>query len=301
MKAFICEMCNSRDMLKDGDYIICQSCGTKYAIEEAKKMMVEVEGTVKIDRSDVLKNSIANARRAKQKEDWEETEKYYNLVEQNDPSNIEAIFYSAYAKARTTLPVNEFYKREAVFKAFVKSIDIIDENYDVSKAAELQPIIEQIVTDCSNLMGVEFVYTQTKNGYGIVTGDDKGKTYQLFINSIATLYDSLENILKNKLQNADNKQKSFLMTQQLRLIKRIINSSAVKNSGRETFCNIYQKKAEELCAIDGSKNMSTYLADIEGAKESIKSDSRKGIAKIIGAIALGLLIGIAYFVYWYVI
>ena len=34
------------------------------------------------------------------KEDWEETEKYYNLVEQNAPNNIEALFFSAYAKFR---------------------------------------------------------------------------------------------------------------------------------------------------------------------------------------------------------
>lgn len=301
MKALVCEMCNSHDMVKEGDYVICQSCGTKYTVEEAKKMMVEIEGSVKIDKSDVVQNSLANARRAKQKEDWEETEKYYNLVEQHDPSNIEAIFYSAYGKARTTLPVNEFYKREAVFKAFVKSIEIIDENYEVEKAAELQPVLEQIVTDCANLMGVSFVYTQTKNGYGVVTGDDSGKTYQLFINAICALYDSLQELLDKKLANANNQQKTFIMTQQLRLLKKLMYSSAVKNQGRETFCEIYQKKAQELCSIDSSKSMSTYLADIEGAKGSIKSDNKKNVAKGIAAVLIGLLIGLGIIIYWFVL
>ena len=60
MKALQCEMCGSQDLVKDGGFFVCQSCGTKYTVEEAKKMMVEgtvdVKGTVKVDTSDELKN-----------------------------------------------------------------------------------------------------------------------------------------------------------------------------------------------------------------------------------------------------
>lgn len=41
---------------------------------------------------------LENARRAKAKEDWEECEKYYNMVEQYEPTNIEAIFTPAMEK-----------------------------------------------------------------------------------------------------------------------------------------------------------------------------------------------------------
>ena len=37
MKAIICEMCSGRDFIKDGDFYVCQSCGTKYTAESAKK------------------------------------------------------------------------------------------------------------------------------------------------------------------------------------------------------------------------------------------------------------------------
>ena len=54
MKQLICEMCGSTDLVKQDGVFVCQSCGTKYTVEEAKKMMVE--GTVRIDASEKLGN-----------------------------------------------------------------------------------------------------------------------------------------------------------------------------------------------------------------------------------------------------
>ena len=56
MKKIVCELCGSNDLkTKDGEYE-CQYCGTKYSIEEAKKLIVE--GKVKIDKSDDIANYI---------------------------------------------------------------------------------------------------------------------------------------------------------------------------------------------------------------------------------------------------
>ena len=54
MKAMVCEMCSSNDLVKQDGMFVCQHCGTQYSVEEAKKLMVE--GVVKIDTSDELKN-----------------------------------------------------------------------------------------------------------------------------------------------------------------------------------------------------------------------------------------------------
>lgn len=127
MKQLTCEMCGSTDLIKDGGVFVCQSCGCKYSIEEAKRMMIEgtvdVQGTVKVDNSAFVEKYLANARRAKEKEDWEETEKYYNMVEQNDPDNIEAIFYSSYGKAKASLTDGDVYKRAAIFKVLKNGLE----------------------------------------------------------------------------------------------------------------------------------------------------------------------------------
>ena len=75
MKALTCEMCGSTNLIKEGGVFVCQSCGTKYSVEEAKKMMVEgtvdVKGTVKVDTSDELNNLYEIARRAKDSDNSE--------------------------------------------------------------------------------------------------------------------------------------------------------------------------------------------------------------------------------------
>ena len=103
MKALQCEMCGSQDLVKDDGVFVCQSCGTKYTVEEAKKMMVEgtvdVKGTVKVDTSDELKNLYEIARRAKDADNSENAAKYYDMILIKDPSSWEANYYVVYFKS----------------------------------------------------------------------------------------------------------------------------------------------------------------------------------------------------------
>ena len=41
MKRIVCEVCGSGEMLKESGVFICQSCGCKYSLEEARKLLVE--------------------------------------------------------------------------------------------------------------------------------------------------------------------------------------------------------------------------------------------------------------------
>ena len=103
MKRLVCEMCGSTDILKQEGVFVCQNCGTKYTVEEARKMMVEgqvdVSGSVvKVDQSEKLKNLLTLARRARIEENTEEAKKYYELAMIEDPDSWESRFYSMYYK-----------------------------------------------------------------------------------------------------------------------------------------------------------------------------------------------------------
>lgn len=97
MKAIVCEMCGSQNLVKEDGMYVCQNCGTKYSTEEAKKLMVDVSGsTVKVDTSEELKNLYELARRAKTDNNSENAQKYYGQIIVKDPSSWEANFYTTY-------------------------------------------------------------------------------------------------------------------------------------------------------------------------------------------------------------
>lgn len=102
MKALTCEMCGSTNIVKEGGLYVCQSCGTKYSVEEARKMMVEgtvdVKGTVKVDTTEELKNLYKIARRAKDSNNYGDAAKYYEMIIIKEPNDWEACFYAPYFK-----------------------------------------------------------------------------------------------------------------------------------------------------------------------------------------------------------
>ena len=103
MKAIVCEMCGSQDLVKQDGVYVCQNCGTKYSVEVAKKLMidgpVEVTGTVKIDSDSRIENLYKLARRAKDEENTENAAKYYSEILLERPNDWEAQFFSAYYEA----------------------------------------------------------------------------------------------------------------------------------------------------------------------------------------------------------
>lgn len=96
MKRLTCEMCGSTDLIKQDGVFVCQTCGCKYSIEEAKKMMVEgtveVTGTVKVDNSAAIENYLDMARNAIDASNNKEADEYCNKIIEMDTSNWEAWF-----------------------------------------------------------------------------------------------------------------------------------------------------------------------------------------------------------------
>lgn len=96
MKQLTCEMCGSTDLIKQDGVFVCQTCGCKYSIEEARKMMVEgtveVTGTVKVDNSAAIENYLDMARNALDASNNKEADDYCNRIIEMDVTNWEAWF-----------------------------------------------------------------------------------------------------------------------------------------------------------------------------------------------------------------
>lgn len=150
MKALTCEMCGSTNLIKDGGVFVCQSCGTKYSLEEAKKMMVEgtvdVKGTVKVDTSDELKNLYEIARRAKDSDNSENATKYYDMILVKDPSSWEANFYVVYYKAMSCTIGQIANAGFSVTNCLPSVLDLVDSN--VSEE-EKEGVLKEIQARCS--------------------------------------------------------------------------------------------------------------------------------------------------------
>lgn len=105
MKALICELCGSHDIMKQEGYFVCQHCGVKYSPEEARKIVLEgkidVSGSkIQIDQSEKISNLYLLARRALENQEHESALRYYDAILLEEPESWEAAFFSVYCKAK---------------------------------------------------------------------------------------------------------------------------------------------------------------------------------------------------------
>lgn len=154
MKQLTCEMCGSTDLIKQDGVFVCQACGTKYSIEEAKKMMVEgtveVAGTVKVDDSSKIENYYTMAENAYDASNQKEAENYCNIIIEIDPNNYRAWLLKGRAAGWQTTLAN-IRIGESV-NCFNKAIDNAPEDKieEVKKVAsdEISKLSLALVTLC---------------------------------------------------------------------------------------------------------------------------------------------------------
>ena len=97
MQAIKCELCGSSDIMKQDGFFQCQNCGTKYSLEEARKLI----GVVKIDKTEDVENLMTLARRYYNEHNYTDSERYFELALRDAPNNWEAHFFRAYCHALT--------------------------------------------------------------------------------------------------------------------------------------------------------------------------------------------------------
>lgn len=278
MKQIVCEVCGSNDLVKEDGCFICQYFGAKYSPEEAKRLIVEVNGKVDVsgskvtvDNTSFVERSLENARRAKAKEDWEECEKYYNMVEQYEPTNIEAIFYSSYGKARMALVDSDRFKREQKIKVLKNSISVIDDNYDNSpdKYEENKVLIQNINADLLSMMNSSFVMNTVNNGN--YTSNDSSYTFDMFIELSLGMIESIEHIIG---VITDKKKTIYLwqiLRQQYSYIYSIYRRASYKYRQRSRWLDAIANIDNQLYRLDPYYHAPSLKSNNNSAKTTILS------------------------------
>ncbi len=158
MKLLTCEICGSTDLIKKDGVFVCQTCGTKYSIEEAKKMMakgsVDVSGsTVIVDKSGSVENYYLLAEKAFDGKNFEEAENYCKKIIEIDPENYKA--WMLKGKAAGWQSTLKKLRVEETVVAFKKSMELVgdEESSELKKECydEFNHIYEALVKVAMNL------------------------------------------------------------------------------------------------------------------------------------------------------
>jgi NADH dehydrogenase/NADH:ubiquinone oxidoreductase subunit G len=131
MKKITCEICGSNDLVKQDGFFACEYCGTKYSLEEAKKMMlegtVEVTGTVNIGNPIKIVNNEYLSKLAIA----DNNNKLYFTQYRNDAAfandfknvNIVCAIYDEAINLAANEPAAYLHKADFIFNALVENLE----------------------------------------------------------------------------------------------------------------------------------------------------------------------------------
>lgn len=240
----VCEMCGNNNIIKQDGVFVCQYCGTKYSVEDAKKLFIE--GVVKIDNSDNIEKHITNARRAKEIQDWSEAARYYSMVEENNPTNIEAIFYTSYSRARHALIESDFYNREAAFNVLENKISLIAEYINLQDVEQNEILISTMSNDIFSLVSSNYVYNRTVDEFGIVFSSDESLTPPLFDN-VGFAFAFMASAIANNFPEELKTHKKFYLELAIKHAEYILKYGKFKSDGSvEELIYTYHKMINEV-------------------------------------------------------
>ncbi len=244
-------MCGGHDLVKQDGLYVCQDCGTKYTVEEAKKMMVEgtveVAGTVKVDTSDKLSNLYQLARRARDDNNNDMAEKYYNRILEEDPSSWEAAFYAVYYTAMNCKIANIQSAAISVNNCIDSVFKLITENV---------PDLEQQQADYTEIYNkviyiINMLHNAAVNHYNGIDIQIRNKYTQELINRAVACYNTcyyLGDMLTRFFGEQEAAKKLAAEAWKLGISKHVATSkfmnSASKQSAKNTV-DTYAAKVKE--------------------------------------------------------
>lgn len=179
MKRMTCEICGSNELEKRDGVFICNSCGTRYSTEEAKKLLIEVKGhvdvsgsTVKVDKNEQLQNLYTVARRYRNSKDFEAAAKQYETILIDDPDSWEATFYSVYCRAASCTIAEIMATARLVSNSLPAIIQMVKKNIPTEQQKTIvREIATQVASLYRTLTDSSYDFYKPYDNYASITND----------------------------------------------------------------------------------------------------------------------------------
>ncbi|MBR2612049.1 MAG: leucine-rich repeat protein [Clostridia bacterium] len=193
MKQLICELCEGHDFQKVDGFFVCQSCGMKYSLEEAKKLMADTDSPTATttpapakkaatpSNKEIIGNYLHLASVAIISNDFAEAELYASKVLEIQPTSAEAWFIKGKAAGwQSTLANLRFAE---TISSFVEA--------SINTPASEQPVLHKKMGDEIKSLALSLIQTRMDH---FVSWPNKD-TVSSAINDIQTIIDTIK-ILK---------------------------------------------------------------------------------------------------------
>lgn len=271
MKKIVCDLCESTEFTKEGGFFICQGCGTKYSLEEAKSMMREVEGSAPVSagvpvtavpmgnpNQQQIDNILVLATTAYEAQNYAEAENYCNQA-----VVLDAMCYKAWnlkGKAVGWQSKIDNLRIEEAAHSFCKAIDFAPEE-------EKEELKTQAVEELKKL-GLALISLR-KNRFG---GSPDSKELEGFKSDRKVMLDSLLVLLSHG--NAVGMPEGYLDQ-----IATMMNEAAVAatNMARKAWSGVEHPSEKDLVTyLDWMGNIESLLRQaIDASDDDDESDVQR--------------------------
>ena len=297
MQAIKCEMCNSNDFTKQDGMYICQHCGTKYTVEEAKKLMVE------IDNSKKLANLYERARKSIEVNDLAHAAEYYKQILDEDPNDWEAYFYSYLGEFPTFTNAQAASVALKLGETIPSAYDMAIENCDHTEAeSRIKTISEQTSTRILEIASTVYSLMSQYEGGGFgAAGSVHRNLYSnmrsIALNTIVDCVDSL-NKLDSKVESIYNSETQIdkqVLVNSMLTIRRIRYSIADHQYRPSSFTtekfikqDFILKFAQAIKDLDPTFEMPVVEQPHE-KEQRLEKERKKDVIRGVVILILGLL------------
>jgi len=216
MKRLTCEMCGSTDLIKQDGVFVCQVCGCKYSVEEARKMMMEgseaaAPAPVRTSDSGLVDNYLQMAENALDATNNEEAENYANKIIEIDPQAWRAWFIKGKAAGWQTTGRNNRYPESIV--CWINA-------YKYAPAEERGKLMDAIAVEARNI-GAAIVQMKSNNFTGFRSQENLNE-----LNNAVSMVEKQMGDLKSKTDNNFDFYNDAFKTG----LARVLNTGAVNAS-----------------------------------------------------------------------